>query len=189
MSYFSNSEETGFDDLVDLDIEIVQSSSYNEEDLKTKIEKSQMKRELFACAVQLALVGWGRRTYGDVNISGTKKDLTDIFDEAGVLYSNEAGTNLKPDDLTPKRLVRVFRFQIQKYIIKRQSKSFLLKKYGYNNTSEFNPYIFPGCEHLITNKKHAIVLLECYASLDKIQGTHFVDRVKTVFRTRNVEYI
>lgn len=188
MSYFSNSEETGFDDLVDLDIEIVQSSSYNEEDLKARIENSEMKKELFACAVQLALVGWGRKNYGDVNISGTKRDLTEIFDETGVLYSNEAGTNLKPNDLTPKRLVRVFRFQIQKYIDKRGSKSFLLRKYGHNNTAEFNKYIFPGSEHLITNKRHAVALLDCYTSLDKIQGTHFVDRVKTVFRTRNVEF-
>jgi len=188
MQYFERSEETGFDDLVDTDIELVQTSSYNEDVLQQKIEDSGFKRELFACAVQLAVVGWGRGSYGEVTVNGVKKDLTDIFDEADVYYNNDAGTQLESFDLTPKRLVRMFRFQIKRWLEIKNLQSFLLRKYGVGKGPEFNPYIFPGAEHLIVEKLHAKVLLECYGELDRSQGSHFTERIKTVFRTRNVVY-
>jgi len=188
MSFFSNSEESGFDDLVDTNIEVVQTSSYDETGLKDKIESTGMKRELFACALQLAVVGWGRDNYGDVTIEGEKKSLPDIFEEAGVFYDNEPGVSLEPNDLTPRRLIRVFRFQIKRYMGAKNLRSFLLRKYGADKDKTFHKHIFPGAEHLITEKKYANVLIDCYRQLDDSQGSHFVDRIKTVFRTRDVDF-
>jgi hypothetical protein len=186
--YFEDSEETGFDDLVNIDVELISTSSYNEDLLSKKIEESGLKKELFACALQLAIVGWGRGNYGNVTIGGEKRDLTDIFDESGVYYNNEAGAQLDPEDLTPKRLVRLFRFQIQKWIKRRAGQSFLVRKYGVGLGSAYNEYIFPGAEHLILEKRHANALIACYSVIDNNQHSHFVDRIKNVFRTRNVDF-
>jgi hypothetical protein len=186
MQYFDSSEQTGFDDLVDTDIEVIQTASYNEEALIAKIDATGLKKELFACAVQLAVVGWGRGVFGEVALEGSKKTLVEIFDEAGVYYNNEAGTQLDPEDLTPKRLVRIYRYQISKWIARKRSQSFLLRKYGAGRGPELNPYIFPGAEHLLTNRAHALVLLECYQALDNAQGSHFTERLRTVFRSRGV---
>jgi hypothetical protein len=188
IQYFTTSEQTGFDDLVSVDIELVQTSSYNEEVLSAKIAETGLKKELFGCALQMALVGWGRGNYGSVTVGGAKKDLVDIFDEAGVYYNNDPGTQLDPEDLTPKRLVRLFRFQIQKWIEVRNSQSFLLKKYGSPRISHYSSFVFPGAEHLIEDKRHALALLECYTELDRQQQSHFADRIKTVFKTRNVAF-
>jgi len=186
--YFEDSSETGFDDLVDIDIELMSTTSCNEDLLSKKIEDGGMKKELFACALQLAIVGWGRGNYGTVQVSGEKKELTEIFDEAGVYYNNEAGAQLDSEDLTPKRLVRLFRFQIQKWIKRKAGQSFLVRKYGSNLGGAYNEYIFPGAEHLITEKRHANALISCYSIIDANQHSHFVDRIKNVLRTRNVDF-
>jgi hypothetical protein len=188
MQYFETSEDTGFDDLVDTDIELVQTNSYSEDTLQQKIEETGLKKELFGCSVQLALVGWGRGNFGEVTVDGEKKPLTDIFDQAGVYYNNDAGTQLDPDDLTPKRLVRIFRFQIQKWIERRGGQSFLLKKYGTGLSDAFSPFVFPGAEHLVNDLRHARAILSCYSELDKAQGSHFSERIKSVFRSRNVAF-
>jgi len=188
IQYFTTSEQTGFDDLVSMDIELVQTSSYNEEVLSAKIAETGLKKELFGCALQMALVGWGRGNYGSVAVGGSRRDLVDIFDEAGVYYNNDPGTQLDPEDLTPKRLVRLFRFQIQKWIEVKGSQSFLLRKYGSPRISHYSAFVFPGAEHLIEEKRHALALLECYTELDRQQQSHFADRIKTVFKTRNVSF-
>jgi hypothetical protein len=188
MSFFESSESSGFNDLLDSNIEVVQTSSYDEEALKDKIDSTGLKRELFGCALQLSIIGWGRGNYGEIMIEGTKKSLANIFDEAGVFYGNDSGTDLDPDDLTPRRIVRIFRYQIQGWIERKNLRSFLLRKYGHNKGEEFNKYIFPGAEHLITQRHHANALIECYSELDRTQGSHFVDRVKTIFKTREVHF-
>jgi hypothetical protein len=138
--------------------------------------------------LQLSIIGWGRGNYGEILVEGNKKYVSDIFDEAGVYYGNDSGTNLDPEDLTPRRLVRIFRYQIQGWIEKKNLKSFLLRKYGNGKGHEFNKHVFPGAEHLIVEKKHANALIECYTELDALQGSHFVDRVKSIFRTREVHF-
>jgi hypothetical protein len=188
IQYFTNSEQTGFDDLVAEDIELIQTSSYNEEALSAKITETGLKKELFGCALQMALMGWGRGNYGSVNVGNARRDLVDVFDEAGVYYNNDPGTQLDPEDLTPKRLVRLFRFQIQKWIEAKQSQSFLLRKYGSLRIAHYSSYVFPGAEHLIEEKRHAVALLECYTELDRQQQSHFSDRIKTVFKTRKIAF-
>jgi hypothetical protein len=188
IQYFTTSEQTGFDDLVTIDVELNQTSSYNEETLSAKVEETGLKKELFGCALQMALVGWGRGNYGSVTVGGSKKDLVDVFDEAGVYYNNDPGTQLDPEDLTPKRLVRLFRFQIQKWIEVKNSQSFLLKKYGSSRISHYSAYVFPGAEHIIEDKRHAQALLECYGELDRQQQSHFTDRIRTVFKSRKIAF-
>lgn len=188
MQFFENSEQTGFDDLIELDIELVHTNSYDEETLQQKIEDTGLKKELFACALQLAVIGWGKGNYGDVTIDGEKKSLTDVFDETGVYYDNDAGAQLDPYDLTPKRLVRIFRFQIQKWLERKQMQSFLLKKYGAGVSTDYNSVIFPGAEHYIVSRSHANALLKCYGELDRQQNSHFVDRIRVVFNSRRIAY-
>jgi hypothetical protein len=188
MQYFETSEDSGFDDLVTTDIELVQTNSYSEDTIQQKIEDTGLKKELFGCAVQLALIGWGRGNFGEVTVDGSKKSLIEVFDEAGVYYNNDAGVQLDPEDLTPKRLVRIFRFQIQKWIERKGLQSFLLRKYGSGRNNSMASYIFPGAEHLVTDRNHARVLLECYKELDNAQGSHFAERIKSVYRSRDVAY-
>jgi hypothetical protein len=188
VNFFESSEDTGFDDLVDTDIGLVHTASYDEEALQAKIEATGMKKELFACAVQMSIIGWGRGNFGEVTIEGERKELGDVFNDAGVYYDNDPGTKLDPDDLTPKRIIRLFRYQIHKWIKKTGAQSFLMRKYGSGKRDSLRPYLFPGSEHFVVERDHAKALIDCYAQLDALQGTHFTERIKTVFKSRNVVF-
>jgi hypothetical protein len=147
-----------------------------------------MKRELLGCAAQMAVVGWGRGSYGEVTVDGVKRSLTEIFDDAGVYYGNDPGTNLEPDDLTPRRIVRVFRFQIQRTLERKRATSFLVRKYGHAVPEASKYWVFPGAEHIVTERQHANALIACYSELDRQQGSHFTQRIKVVLTTRHVEF-
>lgn len=188
MSYIKSADSDKYNDLVDSEIVPLQAVSLDERALMEAIDNSGSAKQLFAAALQLSVVGWGGDNYGDVQISGVRTPLVDIFDENSVLYKNATGARLKPGDLTPKRLVRVFRYQIQKWLVSNNVPSFLLRKYGEGKDASFKDFVFPGAEHLIEDKDEANALIECYNALDSAQGSSFAARVKTIFTNRNIEF-
>jgi len=94
---------------------------------------------------------------------------------------------LVENELTARRLVRLLRYQIQKYIINKNEKSYLYSKYSVHDEN-FRTICFPGAEHLITTKKEADYLLQTYKKVDEIMNTTFCNRLKIVFQAREIQY-
>jgi len=62
-----------------------------------------------------------------------------------------------------------------------------LKKYSDQN-EVYRSICFPGAEHLVTKKEDAKYLLEVYKQVDIIQNTKFCERLKNIFRAREIIY-
>lgn len=187
MVYFNSIEEVGFDTgFLDFDIEVVTTNTYDEFEIKKTIEQSNEK-ELLAASIQLAVVGWGNQTYGSVKVDGTEKTLEDIFVENHVFYANSQGLKMKPNELTPKRLCRYFRFHISKWLLKNSKQTYLMRKYGNRQIRQYSHVVFPGAEYMVVNTDHVNALLTCYCKLDERQHTSFVPRMEQILESRGVE--
>jgi hypothetical protein len=146
--------------------------------------KENNENELCIAALQLAVHGFGNGSYGKVEIEGIEKDITQIFDENNVKYNNESNLIIEENDLTPKRLMRVFRYQIMQYFKENPGvESFLFRKYSDGGEAW---YIFPGSEYYISEPEHVINLIETYENMDERLGTHFVKKIKTIFKSRKI---
>merc|ERR1712093_651090 len=101
-----------------------------------------------------------------------------------VQTANERGAKLKPDDITIRRLTRIFRVQIKKYLeTNTECRPYLYHKYG-DGDSKYRTICYSGAEHLCTAEEGAY-LLRCYgrldAQLEKMNKQHgFVERIKRV---------
>jgi len=92
------------------------------------------------------------------------------------------------DDLSARRLLRLFRYQIQKFIIENNRPSYLWNKYA-DKIEKNNVYMsicFPGGEHLVETKDQGEFLLETYGRLDEALGTKFRSRLKRIFIARRI---
>jgi len=131
-------------------------------------------------------VGWGNKEYGNVEIDEDELNIKDFFLEEGVKFMNTQNSKLKPEDVTPNRLIRIFRFDISDRLEDTGETSFLYNKYapvGFE-CNTFN--IFPGAEHLVTEFNDIAVLLECYKGMDLRNGTDFEGKAKIVFKARGL---
>lgn len=162
-------------------VECISMDTYNELLIKDKVAKLQVN-ELYACALQFSIVGCGNRNFGEVKIDDTNINCKKILDKNKILYHNQPNSALKPDDVSLKRLTRLFRFHIQKYIQETENYSFLYKKYC---TIDCDPsYVFPGAEYLV-DKENSDGLINSYTNLDLLLGTSFTPRIQSIIDTRN----
>merc|ERR1712232_753195 len=85
-----------------------------------------------------------------------------------------------PHTLTPKRLARLFRFQISEWILNNRP-SFLSTKYllECNNPEK----VFPCAEYFIDESESG-ELIQAYSNLDALMDTNFVSKVNSVIRAR-----
>jgi hypothetical protein len=162
----------------------ISTDDYVESEISKSIA-TQDHDELFACVVQAVIVGVGNKNYGKVLLKGEVKDCKELLIKNNVKVDTKLNTKFAPGDLTLRRLVRFFRYHVQAYIVKTRSISYLYRKYCVDKSAVPN-LIFPGAEHLIDSPEDAIKLIACYANLDSIQHTRFVDRLKRVFLARKV---
>jgi len=165
------------------------SDSYHENNILKKylsINKDGQKL-IYQCALQLAVIGYGNKNFGFIRDDDDKIiQLVDIFSKYNIKYLEKLNAKYADDELSVRRLLRLFRFQIQDFIIINQRPSYLWNKYANKLNKEFISICFPGGEHLVNKKEEAIFLLETYGNLDKQFGTKFRDRLKRVFIARGI---
>lgn len=168
------------------EIVVKSSATLDEEGIQRKIISSGKIDQFAACAVQLAVVGFTRDALQSVQMNGEDIDIEDFFNDNDVYYTNDPGTSLSSTDLTPKRIMRVYRWHISDWIKRTGKMSFLLRKYGDRSLYKFKTTIFPGAEHLVETSETAKALLVCYKNMDSRLGTRFEERVTRVLQARGL---
>jgi len=165
------------------------SDSYHEEKILKKylLLDKQGQELVYKAALQLAIIGYGNKNYGFVRDKDNNiTNLTDIFNKYHIKYLEKLNAKYNDDDLSVRRLLRLFRYQTQEFIIKNKRPSYLWLKYANKNELEYLSICFPGGEHLVETKEEAIFFLTTYEVLDIQFNTKFRDRLKRVFIARGV---
>jgi len=141
---------------------------------------------LLYCAIQTAVVGYGNKTYGEFQLDGEKVDVKNLYKEFGVKDELQQSAKLELGDLTPRRIQRFFRVQIQSFLEQSKDVSpYLWKKYS-THEERFRTITFPGAESLVESKEEALYLVQTYAELDLRMGTNIQERVKRVLFARKL---
>jgi len=187
MSYFSVEQFfREFPDIAYDSIETIQTDTYDENAISLKI-KTLEPDVCFGIALQFVLIGFGRKTYGKIRYNGREIDIKEYFDKNGINYKSTLKDQLKPDELTPRRLVRFFRYAIEKYIGKTHRTSYLQRKYCPIKNEKTALFVFPGYEHICEPEKHkdqAALLIKTYMLLDSRQQTNICERIIRVLLAR-----
>jgi len=113
--------------------------------------------------------------------------LFDLFQRLKIKFNEKINSKYDDDELSARRLLRLFRWQIKRFIETYDRPSYLWLKYANkNDNSKFMSICFPGGEHLVETKDEAIFLLDTYQRLDNLMKTKFVFRLKRVFIARGI---
>jgi len=167
---------------------LISADTYNE----TKILENFLKYDievqklLLKCAVHISIIGSGNKTYGSIRDDNNNiYNIKDVFQKYGIVYNRNIGEKYDDFTLSARRLVRLFRYQIQEFIIREKRPSYLWLKYSDKNINKVH-ICFPGAEHLIAEKEDAFYLLDCYLKIDVIMKTEFVKRLYRVFIARGI---
>jgi len=186
--YLSESQLNGeFSGVSTSSIVLVSQDTYNEQELLKSLKKTGMVGELLACTIQIAVVGFGGKNYGSVLYKNNELDVKSVFSKCHVNMISELNKKLADGELTPRRLIRLFRFQIAKFLKETGKKSYLARKY-YQGDEKYVDQIFPGAESIITDGVYANALIRTYEVLDSRLGTHIAERIKRVFSARSVKF-
>jgi hypothetical protein len=167
------------------------TDTYHEEKILKKYLSYPKESQIliYKAAVQLAIIGFGNKNYGFIRIDDKNIiTLKDLFDKLKIKYMEKINEKYLEDDLSARRLLRLFRFQIQKFITENNRPSYLWNKYADKN-KENNKYIsicFPGAEHIIETSDEGEFLLTTYARLDEQMNTKFRSRLKRIFIARKI---
>jgi hypothetical protein len=168
--------------------DLISADTYNETLMLEKYNEfdDDAKQLLFKCAVQIAVIGAGGKSFGKVRLNdGNVVDIVDVFDKFNIKYNRNINEKYEPNDLSARRLVRFFRYSIQKFIEVNQRPSYLWAKYT-EKEMKYASICFPGGEHLVEKRGEIIYLTGAYKNLDQILGTKFTDRLRRVLIARNV---
>jgi len=167
--------------------QLVQTETYNEYDLLKSIDLIG-KDVCGAIAIQLAIVGYGNKNYGSIIVGGKSIEIGDFFRKNNIRTDAEFGSKLTPKDVTPRRLIRIFRFAIDDYInINKHIQSYLFKKYCLNKNQSTRSFIYPGFEHIANpqlDQDKVKDLLSTYEYLDSRLNTRVKDRIIRVLVAR-----
>jgi len=165
------------------------TDTYHENKILEKYKKlpKQGKNLVYRSAVQLAIVGYGKKNYGFIRLDNTTTiTLIEVFDKFEIRYNENINTKYEEDDLSVRRLLRLFRWQIKQFIEKNNKPSYLWTKYADRSNKVYMSICFPGGEHVVEKKDEAIFLLDTYKRLDEQQHTRFVQRLRRVFIARGI---
>jgi len=174
-------KKTKIDDLISAD-------SYNEEEIMKKFNTitEEGKELLLKCSIHIAIIGSGNKTFGMIRDKNNNiLQIKDIFDKYKILHNKNINEKYDKDVLSARRLVRLLRYHIQKFIIDTSRQSYLWTKYS-DRVPEMISICFPGGEHIVETKEQAVYLLETYKNLDIQQNTKFQKRLERVFIARNI---
>jgi len=169
--------------------ELGSSDTYNEDKMLKKYLSYNKDDQLliYKCSLQLAIIGYGNKNYGFIRINDKiVLNLKDIFVKLNIRFMDSQNSKFNDDDLSARRLLRLFRYQIQQFIITNNRPSYLWMKYANKSKPEFISICFPGGEHLVESFEAAEFLLETYGNLDVQQNTKFRQRLRRVFIARGI---
>jgi hypothetical protein len=165
------------------------TDTYHEDKiLKKYLSLSKDGQELvYKAAIQMSVIGFGNKNYGFIRLN--EKDiitLIDLFKKYNIKYNEKLNSKYTDDELSARRLIRLFRYQIQKFIIENKKPSFLWNKYANKTNQEYISICFPGGEHVLETIDQAEFLLNTYGALDQQMNTKFRERLKRVFIARKI---
>lgn len=167
---------------------LVVTDTYDESEVAKTID-SIGKEICGIIAIQLAIVGLGNKNYGKIIYQDDVIDLEEFFVKNNIIYKSLLGTQLEPGTLTPRRLIRFYRFLVREFITKTNKPSYLFKKYCPIQDLKFTNVIYPGFEHIATPEtdiENATLLLQTYMILDsrQVPQTSISERIKRVLLAR-----
>jgi len=175
-----------------LKLQLVITETYNEIEIAKSVDAIG-KDICGAVAIQLAIIGFGNKTFGHVKFADKIINIDEFFISNNISTKFILGSKLKPNELTPRRLIRFFRYSINDFI-KRNLKvqSYLYKKYCAEKNEVNRLFIYPGFENIADPKediKKIPVLLKTYKYLDDRKGTNISEKIRRVLMARgfNVE--
>jgi len=170
------------------DTDLISADSYNEEEMLKKFNTIDKEGQqlLLKCAIHVSIIGSGNKTYGMVrNDKGNVVEIKDIFSKYNISYNKNINEKYDKDTLSSRRLVRLLRYHIQKFIRETNRPSYLWLKYSDTN-KDMVDICFPGGEHLVETQEQAIYLLNTYKYLDSLINTKFQRRLERVFIARRI---
>jgi len=165
------------------------TDTYHEEKiLKKYLSYDPIAQELiYKSAIQLAIIGYGKKNYGFIKLDDKNTvTLIELFKKYSIRFLDPINAKYTDDELSARRLLRLFRYQIQKFIVENNRPSYLWFKYANKSNPNMVSICFPGGEHLIETQEEGLFLLETYGKLDIAQGTKFRQRLQRVFIARGI---
>jgi hypothetical protein len=179
-------KQLGTADSVKVD-DLVTADTYNETLMLEHLKKidDQGQKLLMKCAIHMAVVGSGNKTYGSIRDGDQTIELVKIFDKYGILYNKKQNEKYDHAVLSARRLVRLFRYHIQQFIVNTGRSSYLWRKYS-DGDINMVPYCFQGAEHVVETEEQMKYLYKTYKNLDDQLGTKFVIRMERVFIARRI---
>jgi hypothetical protein len=163
--------------------------TYDEFSLLENVKKTK-PLQLCAISIQLAIVGFGNKTYGKVKYNDVEIDIKSFFDENNIHYKLRLNEKIEPNEITPRRLIRLFRFKIFQYLKQNElASSYLYRKYCQKKNSLLRQWIFPGVEHILEPEQENIEIIlnafiKTYRNLDTRLNTNICERVSRVLYAR-----
>jgi len=179
-------------DVDQLKYKLVLTETYNESILYKSIEKVGFE-ECGVIAVQLGIIGYGNRMYGKVIYNDKEIDIGLFFKKNNIKHDLDFQSKLKPEDITPRRLIRFYRYSVKKYLeLNPEVETYLYKKYCLNKRPELRTVIFPGSEHLIDIKPENYFkikeLLVVYDNIDARLNTKIKDKIIRTLVARGLNF-
>jgi len=170
---------------------LISADTYNEAKILQKFMQIDHKNQrlLYMCAIQISIIGYGNKNYGSIRDEDDKVyEIKTIFNQNGIKFNEQLSAKYSEDELSARRLLRLFREHIKKFIEKNNRPSYLWIKYADKSdlNEKYKNICFPGAEHLIKTKEEALFLLNTYRSLDNMMNTKFSDRLKRIYIARKI---
>jgi len=165
------------------------TDTYHEEKILKKYLSydSNAKELIYKSAIQLAIIGYGKKNYGFIKLDDKNTiTLIELFKKYNIRFLDPINAKFSDDELSARRLLRLFRYQIQKFIVENNRPSYLWFKYADKSNVSMVSICFPGGEHLIETQEEGLFLLNTYGKLDVAQGTKFRQRLQRVFIARGI---
>jgi len=155
--------------------DLISADSYNEEEIMIKFNNidDYGRMLLLRCAIHISVIGSGNKTYGSIrNEKGEVLEIVEVFKKYNILHNRIVNEKYDKSTLSARRLVRLLRYHIQRFIIESKRPSYLWTKYSERN-KDFINICFPGGEHLVETEAQAVYLLNTYKNLDEVIQTKF----------------
>jgi hypothetical protein len=163
--------------------------SYNEKMIAQSITRENGQEDLLACAINMSLVGYGNKKYGQFRLKDQIVDISTIFRKYNVKVNTKLNDTLLESDLTPNRLCRFFRHHIREYIIQNKLTSYLWRKYS-DRDERFAHICFRGAEYLDDlTQEEMDYLIEATGNLDFKLGTTIKEKVIRVLEAKQGKLI
>jgi len=169
---------------LDLSFLPMSQDSYNESAIIKAIMETGRQHELCYAAINMSCIGYGSKKYGNFKLRNIIIDIAVLLNECRVKLGLTKEAKLTESDLTPQRLCRAFRYQIQAYILANKFETYLYRKY-----SDHNPKLmhvcFRGAEYLDGLSKEELDCIHAiHVTIDAKLGTTLADRIERVFQAK-----